>query len=433
MVARHEVLRTTFVARDGVPWQVIAPSLTVPLPIFDLSKLPDDERESEVIRLVTTEARQSFDLARGPLVRAELLHLAAEDHVVLVTMHHIVSDGWSIGVLVREIGALYAAFANDLPSPLPNLPVQYADFAVWQRGWLKGDVLQTQLDYWERQLAGVPVLELPTDRPRPAVMSQRGGWQAIELPRSMLTDLRKVGGADGATLFMTLLSAFQTLLHRYSGQNDIAVGTPIAGRTRTEIEDLVGFFVNTLILRGNLSGDPTFRLVLQRVRKAALSSYAHQDLPFEQLVGILHPERDPSRTPIFQVMFALQNAPLPTLSTAELAMTPIHTGSGTAKFDLTLIVLEHEQGLRVLLEYNTDLFDESTAERMLRHLQTLLEGIVADPDQPIATLPMLSAEEQRQLLQQWNEEPTDEQPDLDLLSDDELDALLTRFESGHDA
>jgi amino acid adenylation domain-containing protein len=443
VVRRHEVLRTTFAAKDGQPWQTIAPSLTIPLPVSDLSALPDGEREAEAARLTEEESRRPFDLAAGPLIRARLLRLGDQEHVVLVNMHHIISDGWSMGILVRDVGELYLASTRRVSSPLPELPLQYADFSVWQREWLRGDVLQAQLDYWKHELAGVPVLEVPTDSPRPPAMSLRGAVRSVEIPKALIAELRGLSRQEGATVFMALLGAFQTLLHRYSGQEDVVVGTPIAGRTRSEIENLVGFFVNTLVLRGDLSGDPSFRELLRRVRRASLGAYAHQDLPFEQLVGVLHPERDPSRTPIFQVMFAMQDAPLPSLSTPELSMAVLDTDSGTAKFDLTLLASETEGGLQLRLEYSTDLFEEATVDRMLGHLRTLFESILADPDQPVATLPMLTEAERNQLLGRSDGDADavgdpehrngEAQPDLDQLSDDELDALLTRFESEHDA
>ncbi|HWE39205.1 MAG TPA: condensation domain-containing protein, partial [Isosphaeraceae bacterium] len=426
IIRRHEVLRTTFAAVDGRPVQVVSPTLEIAMPVEDLSDVPEAQREAEVERLVREESARPFDLARGPLIRAGLIRLAESEHVALVNMHHIISDGWSIGVLVREVGAIYDAFASGHPSPLPEPPLQYVDYAVWQREWLQGDVLQAQLDYWKDTLGGVPSLELPADRPRPAVLGHRGGELRLALPKELVEGLRALGKKEGVTPFMTLLAAFQALLHRYSGQDDFAIGTPIAGRTRPEVEDLIGFFVNTLVLRGDLKGDPSFRALLGRVKRSALSAYAHQDLPFEQLVGVLHPDRDPSRSPLFQVMFALQNAPLPALESPGLTMTPLPTESGTAKFDLTMYVTESDEGLGLALEYNTDLFDPATIERMLGHFRTLLEGIVADPDQTVAMLPMLSEAERRRMLGQSGDPDEDEAgTDLDGLSDEELDALMT--------
>ncbi|HHH40712.1 MAG TPA: non-ribosomal peptide synthetase, partial [Chloroflexi bacterium] len=388
IVRRHEVLRTTFPARhDGQPVQIIAPSLHLPLPVVDLSPLPEPEREAEARRLASQEARRPFNLATGPLLRATLLLLDQDDFLVLFTMHHIVSDGWSVGVLIRELAALYHAFSLGRPSPLPELPIQYADFALWQRQWLQGETLQAQLAYWKRQLADAPpVLDLPTDRPRPPVQSFRGATFRFRFPAPLAQALQALSRREGVTLFMTLLAAFQTLLYRYTGQERINVGTPIANRNRAEVEGLIGFFVNTLVISTDLSGNPTFRELLQRVREVALGAYAHQDLPFEMLVDALQPERDLSRSPLFQVMFVLQNAPTATLELPGLTMRLLETDSGTAKFDLTLFVEETEEELRGSLEYNTDLFDGATIGRMLGHYRTLLEAIVADPDRPIAHL-----------------------------------------------
>jgi hypothetical protein len=432
------VLRTTFVTVDGRPVQVIALHLTLALPVTDLSGLAEPEREAEAKLRLREEASRPFDLSRGPLICVGLIRLGDHEHVLTLTMHHIVSDGWSIGVLVREFAALYEAFARGLDSPLPELALQYADFAAWQAQWLQGEVFQTQLDYWTGQLAGLPALELPTDRPRPPVLSHQGTEHTVLWPKSLLTELKALSRQEGSTLFMTLLAAFQTLLHRYSGQEDIAVGSPIAGRTRSEIEGLIGFFVNTLVLRGDLVGNPRFRELLRQVKRVALEAYAHQDLPFEQLVGVLQPERDPSRTPLFQVMLVLQNAPLPALQAPGLALTPIAAESGTAKFDLTLSLSETAEGLHVTAEYRTDLFDVATIDRMLGHFRTLLEGIVADPDQTIATLPMLTEAERRQLLGSWSDEfesdsvSDDDLADLDQLSDEELDFLLVDLTSGEE-
>ncbi len=426
VVRRHEVLRTSFASEDGVPYQVIAPDFELSLLPIDLTASPASEREAESCRLIEAEARRPFDLAVGPMIRAELIRLSNSDHILIVTMHHIASDGWSMGVLIQETAELYEAFRSGQPSPLPEPQLQYADYAVWQRDWLQGDVLQSQLDYWHSQLAGTSLLELPTDRPRLPAMSQRGAERSIIVPKAVLSAIKTLGRKGGSTLFMTLLSAFQVLLHRYSGQTDIVVGSPIAGRTRSELEGLIGFFVNTLVLRGDLSGDPTFRELLRMVRRVALGAFAHQDLPFEKLVGVLHPGRDASRTPIFQVMFVLQNAPLPIPNSPDLKLSPVEAISGTAKFDLTLNASETEQGLKVTIEYSTDLFEEATIDRMLGHFQTLLEGIVANPDQSIGTLPMLSEEERRRLLSQWDEPGSD---DLSNLSDEELDSMLMDLSS----
>ena len=323
-------------------------------------------------------------------------------------MHHVVSDGWSVGILIREMSALYEAFRHDRPSPLPEPSIQYADYAAWQRNWLSGDVLDVHLAYWTKQLAGLPDLELPTDRPRPPVPSQRGGERSRKLARSTLEGLRDLGRQEGTTLYMTLLTAFQVLLHRHSGQDDLAVGTPIAARTHPELEDLIGFFVSTLVMRGDLSGDPGFRELLKRLRRTAIEAYAHQDLPFEKLVTVLHTHRDSSRSPLFQVMFALQNAPLPALQSPELELTPLDSTSGTSKFDLTLFAMEDPDGLRLTMEYSSDLFEPATVDRMLEHFALLVEDIIAHPDRPIGAPSMLTEEERRQVLVDWDHAGDDE-------------------------
>ncbi len=401
-IRRHEVLRTILVDEGGIPHQVIMPRLEITLVPDDLSALPEPLREGRAVERLREEAERPFDLARGPLIRAGLLRLAELEHIVIVVMHHAVSDGWSVGILIREMSALYEAFRHDQPSPLPEPSIQYADYAVWQRNWLTGDVLQAHLDYWTRQLGGLADLDLPTDRPRPLVASQRGGERSMKLGKSTLEGLRSLGRQEGTTLYMTLLAAFQVLLHRHSGQEDFAVGTPIAARTQPELEDLIGFFVSTLVMRGDLSGDPSFRALLKRLRQTAIEAYAHQDLPFEMLVTVLQTRRDPSRSPLFQVMFALQNAPLPALQSPELQLTPLNPTSGTSKFDLTLFAVEEPQGLHLTMEYSTDLFEAATVDRMLDRLAILVEEIIAYPDRPIGALNMLSEEERRQAIADWN-------------------------------
>ena len=329
-------------------------------------------------------------------------------------MHHIVSDAWSLGVLVREISALYDAFRSGEPSPLPDPAIQYADFAAWQRRWLGGDVLRRQLDYWTGRLSGIAALELPTDRPRPAVPTGAGGERYATIPRERLDAVRALGRQEDATLFMTVLAAFQVLLHRYSGQNDIAVGCPVAGRTRAETEDLIGLFVNTLVLRGDLSGSPSFRELLRRTRRTAIDAYAHQELPFERVVEALDAGREPGRPPLFRVMFSLQNTPAPTIHSPDLSLTPLATPSGASKFDLTLFANERPEGLRLTLEYSSDLFDPSTVDRMLDHLGILLEAIVAEPDRPVGLLPMLTEEERGRVLNGWGNGGTDVVLDIEI-------------------
>jgi amino acid adenylation domain-containing protein len=404
IVRRHESLRTTFTTADGEPVQVIAPSLNLTLSVVDLRETAESEREGKV----NEQARWFFDLSRGPLFRASLICLREDDHILILTMHHIVSDGWSMGVLYRELSVLYAAFSQGKPSPLVDLPIQYADFAVWQRDWLQGEVLERQLSYWKKQLKGIPaVLNLPTDHPRPAVQSYRGARQFVELSKELTEGLKALSRKEGVTLFMTLLAAFQTLLYRYTGQEDIVVGSPIANRNRFEIERLIGCFVNTLVLRTTFRGGPTFRELLNRVKETALQAYAHQDLPFEKLTEELQPARSLSHSPLFQVMFVFQNARNTALTIDGLEVCPMRIGVETAKFDLILTIHESLDGLTGSLQYNTDLLDDSTITRMIGHWQKLLEGVITDPDQSIVYLPILTEAEKRRLVIEWNDTRTD--------------------------
>jgi non-ribosomal peptide synthetase component F len=409
LVRRHEALRTSFMVVDGRPVQVVAPRGEVALAVEELGGAAAAEREAEAQRRAAAEALRPFDLGRGPLLRARLLRLSPSDHVLLLTLHHIVADGWSMGVLVRELGALYGAFAAGRPSPLAELALQYADFAVWQRQWLQGAVLEGLLGYWRAQLAGAPLLlELPSDRPRPAVQSFRGAVQAVQLPAAVVAALKALGHGAGATLFMVLLAAFKVLLFRYSSQADVVVGTPIANRTRPELEGLIGFFVNTLVLRSRLHGTMSFRALLSQLRETTLGAYAHQDLPFERLVEELRPERHLSHNPLFQVMFVLQNMPgsggtAADAAAAAAAPPPGPAQPGTAKFDLSLALAESADGIAGAFEYNTDLFDAATIARMAGHFRHLLDAIVAEPDLPIGRLALLSAAERRQILHDWND------------------------------
>ena len=403
IIRRHEALRTNFATVEGQPVQVIASTLDLKLFLVDLLYLPFCDREIEAQRLVTTVAEQPFDLEREPLVRAKLLRLDETEYVLLLTMHHIISDGWSVGVLYAELAALYEAFCTGKPRVLPELPIQYADFAVWQRHWLAGEVKETQLNYWKQQLKDAPtLLELPTDRPRPAIQTFRGAHQSVALPLELSQALAELSKRTGVTLFMTLYAAFVTLLYRYTGESDIVVGTPVANRTRQEIEGLIGFFVNTLALRTDLSSNPSFEQLLHRVREVALGAYAHQDLPFEQLVETLQPERSLSHTPLFQVMFALQNAPMPSIKLPDLTVSSFSVEMRTVKFDLTLSMENTVSGLIGEWEYNSDLFDAATIARMAGHFQTLLEGIVANPQQRVSEVPLLTQRERHQLLFEWN-------------------------------
>ncbi|HJR08608.1 MAG TPA: non-ribosomal peptide synthase/polyketide synthase [Pyrinomonadaceae bacterium] len=403
VVRRHEILRTTFESTQGQPRQVIAPVLKLSLARENLQHLNESERRAEVQRLAVEESQRSFDLATAPLVRARLLQVADDEHVLLFTMHHIISDGWSVNVLLGEVAALYEAYMRGERSPLAELSIQYADFAAWQRAWLDGEQLDAQLRYWHEQLRDAPaLLELPTDRPRQPVQTYRGATARFTLPKNLSQALQRLSRREGATLFMTLLAAFQSLLQRYSGANDVVVGTPIAGRNRAEIEGLIGFFVNTLVLRATFDGDPSFVELLARVREVCLGAYAHQDVPFEKLVEELQPEREMSHTPLFQVMFALQNAVAPT-QLPGLELSSLEVESGVAKFDLTLGMNETDEGLGGLFEYNTDLFEGETIERMIGHLTTLLEAIVADPQRRVSELPLMAERERRQIVCEWNE------------------------------
>ncbi|WP_164021881.1 non-ribosomal peptide synthetase, partial [Pyxidicoccus trucidator] len=411
LVERHESLRTTFAPGRGEPVQVIHPSSALPLPLVDLTDLPAEQRESEARRRVAEEAGLPFDLARGPLFRALLLRLTPQEHVLMLTMHHIVSDGWSMGVLVRELGALYAARTTGRDAHLPALPVQYADFAAWQRSWLRGDVLEQQLGYWRRQLSGAtPVLELPTDRPRPAVQSPRSAFAPVHLSAELTERLLALCQREGTTPFMALLACWQLLLARYSGQDDISVGSPIAGRTRGETEGLIGFFVNTLVLRTQVDARATFRELLARVRSTTLAAYEYQDVPFEKLVEELRPQRSLSHSPLFQVLFSLQNLPVSTMEVAggpegsvPLRLEPFSPALQNTKFDLTLTLAQRADGLGGSLAYRTDLFEPSTITRMVEHLGTLLEAAVSAPDTRIGELPLLPASEREQVLVRWND------------------------------
>jgi amino acid adenylation domain-containing protein/FkbM family methyltransferase len=407
IVRRHEVLRTSFATVDGQPVQVIADPEQLSLPIEDLASLTEEEREAEAQRLAGQEAQRIFDLSSGPLVRARLLRLAKTEHVVLFTMHHIVSDGWSTGVLISEVAALYKAFSAGQASPLPEPGIQYADFSVWQRAWLTGAVLDRQLSYWKQQLGGtLPVLELPTDYPRPSVYSHRGGQFQFTLSKEVSEALKELSKQERVTLFMTLLAAFQVLLSRYSGQGDVVVGTDIANRNRGETEQLIGFFVNQLVMRTDLSGNPSFGDVLRRVREVALGAYVHQDVPFEKLVEELAPERDLSRNPLFQVKFILQNAPSRALELPGLTLSSMSGESYTTRFDLTFSMMDGEGGLFGAVEYSAELFAERTIERMVEHFKILLAGVVANPQQRIMALPLMSAAEQQQVLVSWNDTKT---------------------------
>jgi amino acid adenylation domain-containing protein/non-ribosomal peptide synthase protein (TIGR01720 family) len=399
IIRRHESLRTTFPVVEGSPIQHIAPALEIEMPLVSIPALSEAERQAWIQRLISEEAGRPFDLTRGPLLRALLLRLAEDEHVLLLTAHHISADGWSVKVFMREMAALYEAYSDEQPSPLPELPVQYADFSIWQRQYLTGDVLAAQLAYWKRQLGGdLPVLSLPADRLRPHTRTFRGATESLRLSAELSEAVKALGRRQHATLFMTLLAAFKVLLSRYTRQQDILVGTPVANRNYQELEDLIGFFVNTLVLRTEVSGGESFQELLDRVRKVALDAYAHQDVPFERLIEELQPSRSLSHTPLFQVMFVLQNDPSPSVDLPGLELTSMEVESPTAKFDLTMTAEEAGPELVVSLEYSTDLFHAATIRRMLCHFGTLLEGVAADPGKRVAELPLLDAAERAEIL-----------------------------------
>ncbi|MEJ1929855.1 amino acid adenylation domain-containing protein, partial [Nostoc sp. NIES-2111] len=401
IIQRHDILRTSFEVVDGEPIQKVVDAIAFTLPKVDLRHLPDEQQQAEAQKLSLQEAQSSFDLGQAPLLRAKLLHLQAES-ILLINLHHLISDGWSIKVLVQELSTIYQAFADDKQAQLSQLPVQYTDFVYWQRNCLQSEVIDKDLAYWKQQLGGnLLVLQLPTDRPRPPLQTFRGAQQKFVLSQQLTQAIKQLSQTEGVTLFMTLLAAFQTLLYRYTGQEDILVGSPIANRNRAELEQLIGCFVNTLVLRTNQEGNPTFTELLGRVRKVAIEAYTHQDLPFEKLVEILQPHRDLSYNPLFQVMFVLQSPATNSIWKTEEIET------GTAKFDLLLSIIDSEEGLTGTLEYNTDLFHTSTISRMVGHFQTLLEGVVSDPHQHIAALPILTPAERQTLLVEWNNTQVD--------------------------
>ncbi|HEY0737737.1 MAG TPA: amino acid adenylation domain-containing protein, partial [Herpetosiphonaceae bacterium] len=402
LVQHHEVLRTVFADHAGQAEQVILPHLRLPLAIRDVPALPEDDHQAILRTLVRTEVAQLFDLERGPLLRALLLRCSAREHVLVLTLHHIVTDGWSQSVLLRELTTLYRGFAGGAPIDLPALPIQYADYALWQRQWLQGQVLESQLGYWKQQLADVAPLDLPLDRTRPPVFTEQGAQISFQIPAALSADVRALSQQHGATPFMTLLAALEVLLARYSHQTDIAIGTPIAGRVHPKLEGLIGFFVNTLVLRTDLADAPSFAELVARVRTSALDAYAHQDVPFELVVEAVQPERDLSRHPLFQVMFAVQNLPRLSVDLPDLRLEPFSLQASTAKFDLALTLNETPHGFQGVCDYRTDLFDATTIERLVGHYLTLLTAVVADPQQPITIAPLLTAAERDQILHAWN-------------------------------
>jgi amino acid adenylation domain-containing protein len=408
IVRRHEVLRTNFVSKDGWAVQQINTPDLPPPPVIDLSEIADGDRLSQALLLAKAESITRFDLANDPLLRIKLLRLSEGDHVLVVVIHHIISDGWSMGILTRELAALYDACRFDAPSPLQDLAIQYADFACWQREWLQGEVLDEQLTYWKQQLGGeLPVLQLPADRPRPAIQSQAGKMLPLELSEGLTGDLKSLARRQGATLFMTMLAAYKALLYRYTEQEDILVGTPIANRNKAEIEPLIGFFVNTLVMRTDLSGNPSFSDLIKREREVSLAAYAHQDLPFELLVEHLHPDRRISHSPLFQVFFVLQNAPMGTFSFGGLKTSVLNVERTVATFDLTLGMVEQGEKFVGAFEYNTDLFDDVTIERLAGNFERLLQNVVNESQRPVASLTLMSESEKQQLIFEWNDTKSD--------------------------
>lgn len=400
VVRHHEALRTTFVAVDGRPIQVISPALNITLELIDISSLSESEQREQMLSLAKAEAAHPFRLAKGPLVRSSLLRLATERHVLFITTHHIVSDAWSSRIFMRELSRLYEAFSAGEYSPLSELPIQYADFAQWQRNYLKGEVIETHLAYWKRQLGETPaVLELPLDRPRRALQTFRGASESFALPKELSESLAALGQRENVTMFVTLLAAFQVLLHHYTAQEQIAVGSPIAGRSRTEVEQLIGFFVNTLVLRTDLSGNPTITELLGRVREVVLGAFDHQELPFEKLVEEIRPERGTGQTPLVQVMLVLEDNPAKPIALSELTFVPLKHDAETVKFDLILYMTHSQSELAGSFAYNTDLFDAETIKRMVGHFETVLQRIVSDPNRRLSSLAVLTAAEERLLVE----------------------------------
>ncbi|QYO62792.1 non-ribosomal peptide synthetase [Leptolyngbya sp. 7M] len=422
IIQRHATLRTRFVVRDGEPVQIILNNVQVDFSVIDLHTVPSHERDQISQQLAAAEAQHPFNLTVDAPLRVSLLQFEPTEVLLLLTMHHIVADGWSIGVLIRELAHFYAALVEGRTPSLPALPIQYTDFVYWQRNWLQGEVLAHQLAYWRNQLRDLPMLNLPSDRPRPAVQTYRGATQPLQISPSLTQQLVSLSQQAGVSLFMTLLAAFQTLLHRYTQQDDIAVGVPIANRHHSDLEELIGFFVNSLVMRSDLSENPTFRELLERVRITALKAYEHQDLPFEKLVEALDPDRDLSHNPLFQVAFALQNAPVQALELPRLRLEPAPLETASTRFDLEIHLWEPTQGLRSLwpsqdglsgfISYSTDLFDDDRIHRLIGHFQTLLAGIVANPEARLSDLPLLTPSEYQQILVAWNQTETQSTTDL---------------------
>src|SRR5581483_3549183 len=413
IVARHEVLRTNYQSIDGKPMQFVRPFAPINIQRIDLSQYDKEQREAEANRILVEEGRRRFDFVNDQMLRVFLIRLQENEHILLLLSHHIASDGQSKAVLFRELKTFYVAYCSGTQVQLPELPIQYADYAVWQREWLQGEVLEKHLSYWKNQLAGAPMLlELPTDKPRPAAQSFEGARQFLRCPDGMLENFKALCRNEGATLFMTMLAAFGTLLYRWSGQEDMLIGTPVSGRSRTEVEPLIGYFSNSVVLRVAMGGDPTFRELIQRTKEVALGAYSHQDLPFEKLVVEMQPQRDLSYSPMYQVMFSVGEHRDLGIDLPGTEITPIIIDRGIAKFDMTLGMTELRHDLMCNIEYCSALFEASTMQRLANHFQSLLEGIIANPDQRISALPMLSAEERRKFLYLWNDTHRDYPKDV---------------------
>ncbi|MEO1348691.1 MAG: condensation domain-containing protein, partial [Cyanobacteria bacterium J06635_15] len=400
IVRRHEILRTTFSTVEGQPIQLISPSLNISLPVVNLGDLPEVEQKGEVQRLIHQWCQKPFDLTQGPLLRVMLLQLKGAEHLLLFNLHHIASDGWSMGVLVKEIAVLYEVFSQGQPSPLPELPIQYADFAVWQRQWLQGEVLETQLAYWKQRLGANPsVLELPTDQPPSSSPTSHGTKHLFSLSQRLTEKIKALSKQEGVTLFMTLLGAFKALLHSYKDQEDILVGMPITNRSHAEIEGLVGLFLNTLVLRTDLSGNPTFREILRRVREVTLGAYTHQDLPFEKLVGELKLERDLNSYPLFRVWFVFNNALTHAIELPGLTLDQLEVETGTVRHDLKLELTETAEGLKGFFEYKTDLFEASTIALMVELFELIIDKVVQNSTLQLSELgaTLKEAQQQQQL------------------------------------
>ncbi|NER50689.1 MAG: AMP-binding protein [Symploca sp. SIO1A3] len=410
LIIRHETLRTTFKEINDIPVQVIQSPFKLELPEVDLSGLTPSLQKTQLQQLLQQENQQQFNIEQDPPIRAKLFNLGETENILLVTLHHIASDGWSVSVFAQELSAFYEAAITGQPCLLPELPVQYADFAIWQRNWLQGEALETQLDYWKEKLQELPQLQLPTDHPRPATETFRGAEQIFSLSEKLTVKLNRLSQQQGVTLFITLLAAFKVLLYRYSGQERIVVGSPIANRNRRQIEGLIGFFVNSLVMYTDLHGEPSFLEVLNRVKQTAIEAYSHQDLPFEKLVDELQPERSLKHNPLFQVMFAVQQTEALvssfSLSNLEMSLEPVAGVEMTVRMDLELHLWQEGEELKVWCTYNRDLFEAETIQRMLSHYQNLLAAVVENPNQPISLLPLMSETEQQQLLVAWNNTKT---------------------------